>query len=181
MMRILLFLFVVTATTLSCDGQKKKESPSNTIITNYYFIRHAEKDLSDPSNRNPDLTIEGEERAERWKAYFSDKDIDAVYSTDYIRTMRTAEPTAVANNVEIQSYNPSELFSEDFKVDTAGKNIVVVGHSNTTPNFANAALGENSFKDIDESEYFHLYHVQLIVNDETGEVIDKKYNAVVVD
>jgi len=180
-MRILLFLFVVTATTLSCDGQKKKESPSNTITTNYYFIRHAEKDLSDASNRNPDLTTEGEERAERWKAYFSDKDIDAVYSTDYIRTMRTATPTALANNVEIQIYNPSELFSEDFELATRGKNIVVVGHSNTTPNAANVALGTTYFKDIDESEYFHLYHVQLVVNDETGEVIDTKNAAIVVD
>ena len=181
MMRTLLFLFIVMATTLSCDSQKKKKSSSNTITTNYYFIRHAEKDLSDASNRNPDLTIEGEERAERWKAYFTDKDIDAVYSTDYLRTMRTALPTAMANNVEIQTYNPSELFSEDFKMDTAGKNIVVVGHSNTTPNFANAALGENSFKDIDESEYFHLYHVQLVVNDETGEIVDKINASIKVD
>ncbi len=181
MMRILLLLFIVTATATSCDGQKKKESPANTITTNYYFIRHAEKVLTDASDRNPDLTTQGEERAERWKAYFSDKDIDAVYSTDYKRTMRTAQPTAIDNEVAIQTYNPADLFSEDFKLDTAGKNIVVVGHSNTTPNFANAALGEKSFKDIDESEYFHLYHVQLIVNDETGEVIDKRYNAVVVD
>lgn len=181
MTRFIIGLLVLSSFLASCNTKKKEVFVSNEIITNYYFIRHAEKDLSDTSNRNPDLTPEGEARAERWKDYFTDKDIDAVYSTDYLRTMRTAQPTALANQVTVIKYNPSDLFSTDFKMDTAGKNIVVVGHSNTTPNFANAALGETLFKDIDESEYFHLYHVQLVINDDTGEVIETKNASLVVE
>lgn len=176
-MRKIVLLLVLATFSVSCDGQKNKsESTNNEFVTNYYFIRHAEKNLSDPSDSNPDLTAEGEARAERWKDYFADKDIDAVYSTDYIRTMRTAEPTAKANGVAIQNYDPSALYDEDFKTATLGQNVVVVGHSNTTPNFANMALGEGqSFNAIDESEYFHLYHVSLLEeNDNEGEV--KKSN-----
>lgn len=166
MTRYFLLLLVLSTFTVSCDGNKKDSKSDTDIVTNYYFIRHAEKDLSDPSNRNPDLTAEGEARAERWKEYFVDKNIDAVYSTDYLRTMKTAEPTAAANNLEIKEYDPSQLNSTEFKMATKGKNVVVVGHSNTTPNFANAALGEEStFKPIDESEYYHLYHVTVLESD----------------
>lgn len=165
-MRTFLLLLALISISIGCDGQKKKASSSNSTETNYYFIRHAEKDLSDPSNRNPNLTEEGEARAERWRDYFKDKEIDAVYSTNYLRTMRTAEPTARAIGVTIQKYNPSELYSEDFQKATKGKNVVVVGHSNTTPGFANKASGKTaSFAPIDESEYYHLYQVSLSEED----------------
>lgn len=166
-MRTLLVLFVLINISLSCDGQKKGTKASTSEVeTLYYFIRHAEKDLSDPSNRNPDLTVDGEARAERWKDYFADKKIDAVYATDYLRTMRTAEPISRANDLEIVKYDPNDLFNDTFKKATKGKNVVVVGHSNTTPDFANKAMGNaSSFKDIEESEYYHLYQVSLTERD----------------
>ncbi len=176
-MRNLLVLLVFIATAVGCDGQKKKNKTQQ--VTNYYFIRHAEKDLSDPTNRNPDLTSEGEARAERWRDYFSDKEIDAVYSTKFTRTLETARPTAKANNLIIKGYDPKALYDEAFKLATTGLNVVVVGHSNTTPNFANAVYGEpDAFKEIDESEYYHLYHVQLVGE---GQGIVKKMQALVID
>ena len=36
-------------------------------ITTYYFIRHAEKDRSNPSEKNMHLTDEGYKRAQNWK------------------------------------------------------------------------------------------------------------------
>ena len=38
-------------------------------ITQYYFIRHAEKA---DSSKNPDLSEKGLERAQEWKALFSE-------------------------------------------------------------------------------------------------------------
>lgn len=177
-MRKLLVLLVLITVSVSCDGQKKNKATTEQV-TNYYFIRHAEKVLSDPSNSNPDLTPEGEARAERWKDFFTDKDIDAVYSTNYLRTMRTAEPTAKANSLAIKKYDPRALNDGAFKLATTGLNVVVVGHSNTTPNFANAVYGEpDAFKEIDESEYFHLYHVQLAGE---GKDLVKKKEVLVID
>ncbi len=36
-------------------------------ITTYYLIRHAEKERTNPSNRDPHLTAIGQERAENWQ------------------------------------------------------------------------------------------------------------------
>lgn len=166
-MRNILMILVLAGISLGCDGQKKgTKGEIDEVMTSYYFIRHAEKELSDPTNRNPNLTPEGESRAVRWKDYFADKEIEAVYSTNYLRTMRTAEPTARANGLEIIKYDPRDLFNEAFKEATKGKNVVVVGHSNTTPDFANKAVGNTyTFKEIDESEYYHLYKVSLLERD----------------
>lgn len=179
-MQKLFILLILVSFTLGCDGQKNnsKDTQGTEVVTNYYFIRHAEKDLSDPSNRNPDLTVQGEARAQRWKDYFSARDIDAVYSTDYLRTMRTAMPTAEAFDVEIIKYDPSDLYNEDFQEKTRGKNVVVVGHSNTTPNFANAASGTSDFKEIDESEYYHLYQVTLTAQ---GDMVKSKNVSLQID
>ena len=60
--------------------------------TTYYFIRHAEKDRTDPNNANPKLTPKGHQRAVKWSEVFQEVSFDAVYSTDYSRTIETALP-----------------------------------------------------------------------------------------
>lgn len=63
--------------------------------TTYYFIRHAEKDKSDSSNKNPDLTEKGIQRAEKWSNVFENIKLDFIFSTKYNRTIQTAQPTAL--------------------------------------------------------------------------------------
>ena len=129
--------------------------------TTYYFIRHAEKDRSDASNKNPNLKIEGVFRAAKWSYVLEHVKFDAVYSTDYNRTKQTAQPTAEKNNVEITSYNPSELNSENFAKNTKGKTVFVVGHSNTTPAFVNLVIGKDKYEDIDDNNNANLYIVTI--------------------
>ncbi len=123
--------------------------------------------IYNPSSHNPDLTKKGEQRATEWKAYFDDKKIDAIYSTNFKRTMNTARPTAIGNGLEIKTYNPSKLNSSSFKKNTKGKNVLVVGHSNTTAQFANAILKRNEAPEIDESDYGNLYIVRIVNNKTT--------------
>ncbi len=157
-MRFLLtFCFVFTFYT-NGFSQESKTTESNTY---YYFIRHAEKDKSDPTNRNPHLTEEGHKRALNWSNIFNQIDFDVVYSTQYHRTIETATPTADKNGLEVQFYNPRDLYSEAFKKATEGKTVLVVGHSNTTPAFVNAILGEKKYKLIDESNNGNLYIVSV--------------------
>jgi len=161
------FLFIA----ISCQQrpQKKEENikPKLDEISTYYFIRHAEKDTSDTGNRNPALTEIGKERAENWKNVFKNVDFDAVYSSDFIRTIETGKPTAESKGLKVQIYDHTKLNSDAFKKATKGKKVLVVGHTNTTPYFANAVFGEEIFKnDIDESQHGKLFIVQVNPNGE---------------
>ena len=58
----LLLLFILTT---SCNSQNKTDKlDKDTSI--FYLIRHAEKDRSDKTNRNPNLIEKGKQRAENW-------------------------------------------------------------------------------------------------------------------
>lgn len=148
------------------------EASQNTV---YYLLRHAEKDRSDPANRNPELTERGHRRAASWSRYFDTISLDAVYSTNYNRTMQTAGPTAAKQKLEINSYDPSNLYDPVFRKNTAGKKVMVVGHSNTTPAFVNKILGSDRYEDMDDNNNSTLYVVRLnngktIVNLKTVEL-----------
>jgi broad specificity phosphatase PhoE len=136
----------------------------NTVtpeITTYYLIRHAEKDRSNPQNEDPNLTEEGVARAARWAHFFRSVSFDEVYATEYRRTQQTAAPAALQSNVKVMPYHPNALYSEDFRNRTTGKTVLVVGHSNTTPQFANAILGEERFSNTDDADNGSLYIVTV--------------------
>jgi len=131
-------------------------------VTTYYFIRHAEKQRTDPTDKDPGLTFQGYKRADAWKEVFKNVKFDAVYSTDYNRTKLTAKPTADANNLPILVYDPRSMYTESFQYNTKGKTVLVVGHSNTTPMFVNKILGEKKYPQIDDSNNSNLYIVTVI-------------------
>ena len=157
MKKLVLFLFIATL-TFSVNAQEQK-STDNT--TTYYLIRHAEKDKSDKTNRDPHLIKEGLKRAENWKNVLKNVKFDLVYSTDYNRTRETAKPTAAANNIEVTFYNPRDLKIEEFMAKTKGKTVLIVGHSNTTPWFTNALLGEQKYGPISEDNNSNIFIVTL--------------------
>ena len=152
-----LVLAVILSTLVSCA--QEKDTGNETTI--YYFIRHAEKDRSDPKNNDPHLTEQGKKRAEKWAAVLKNIPFDAVYSTNYNRTLQTAKPVAAQNNIEITFYDPSEFDMNAFKKDTKGKKVLVVGHSNTTPRFVNLLSGTEKYEDIEDDNNANLYIVTL--------------------
>ena len=129
--------------------------------TTYYLIRHAEKDRTDKTNRNPELNSKGLERAKKWAEYFKSIDLDAVYSTNYKRTIQTATPTAESKKIEIINYNPRKMYDSIFQINTKGKTVLVVGHSNTTPVFTNKILGEKKYENMDDNDNASLYIVTI--------------------
>ena len=150
-------LLIVAFISPVCSQEKNTDSETTT----YYLIRHAEKDRSDKTNRNPELTKAGKKRAKRWRKHFKTIDFDAVYSTDYNRTKQTAQPTAKKNNLEITIYDPRQLYSEDFQKATKGQTVLIVGHSNTTPQFVNKILGEKKYEDIDDNDNSQLFIITI--------------------
>ncbi|WP_340063389.1 phosphoglycerate mutase family protein [Ascidiimonas aurantiaca] len=139
---------------------------SNDIetITTYYLIRHAEKDRSNPENPNPSLKQEGMARALEWAEVFADVKIDAIYSTDYKRTRQTAEPVSLKQKVAISLYDPRNLDLKDFKEDTHGKTVLIVGHSNTTPALTNALAEGSFYQSMDDTDNGSLFIVTVINN-----------------
>lgn len=135
---------------------------SESDISVYYLIRHAEKDRTDKTNKNPVLTQQGLSRALKWAEVFKDVNFDEVYSTDYSRTKQTAEPTAFKQKKTLKLYNPSTLDIEAFKAQTRGKTILIVGHSNTTPVVTNKLLGEKKYKNMDDADNAGLYIVTIV-------------------
>ncbi|MBN4084738.1 histidine phosphatase family protein [Flavobacteriaceae bacterium AH-315-B10] len=166
-----LFTLILTILIISPTfSQETIEVKENTLeTTTYYFIRHAEKDRSDVTNKNPNLIQKGIFRAAKWSYVLEHVKFDAVYSTDYNRTKQTAQPTAEKNNLEITIYNSSGFNSEEFIKNTKGKTVLIVGHSNTTPMFVNAVIGNQKYKSIDDSNNANLYIVTI---SSTGEVSD---------
>lgn len=154
---LLCSLFLV----MNCFAQESEEAKIETETSVYYLIRHAEKDRSDKSNKDPKLTKAGNNRAVYWSNVLKNVKFDAVYSTDYNRTKETAAPTAKANELEVISYHPFKIKMDEFLKATNGKTVLIVGHSNTTPAFANRLLRKEMFESIDDSNNGNLYIVTV--------------------
>lgn len=129
-------------------------------ISTYYLIRHAEKVITE--DRNPDLTNVGKLRAEGWAKIFKDVAFDAIYSTDYIRTIETSKPTATKQNLELVFYHPTKIDIKQFLKDTKGKTVLIVGHSNTTPTITNKLIGSEKYDFIEDDIFGNLYIVEII-------------------
>lgn len=146
---------------------------NDTDATTLILVRHAEK-IS--TGTDPELTEEGIVRSNELTRILSQMELNAVYSSDFNRTKETAEPTALAQNLNIDIYNASNLVSLKNQVLNNHKNgkILVVGHSNTTPDFINLLLQENVLNDIPESEYDNLF-ILTLYEEGNGELLELKY------
>lgn len=144
---------------------------SQEEITTYYLIRHAEKVKTDTTDKDPTLNNEGIKRSENWVKILSDVSFDAVYSTDYKRTKQTAKFIADSQKLQILGYDSGNMFDEAFQYNTKGKTILIVGHSNTTPYFANKILGIEKYPQIDETNNGNLYIVTVIGDKKTSTLL----------
>lgn len=170
-MKKLHILLLSCIVLLSCgNNASEKKDDSNMIEgsgniiqkqkTTYYLIRHSEKDRS-VSGENPHLNESGKQRAEGWAEYFKNIELDEVYSSRFHRTQETAAPTAQSKNLNIKSYSPGKLFTNSFQKKTDGKSVLIVGHSDSTPQMVNKILGEDRFGPIDDTENGMLYIVTI--------------------
>ena len=134
--------------------------PENDCST-FYLIRHAEKVRTNKSDRDPKLNEKGILRALNWKEYFLDKDITKIYSTNYKRTLETVKPFQEAIGLATIVYSPSSIDYKDFISSNKGEIVLVVGHSNTIPNFVNELINDQVYAQIDDLNNSNLYIVNL--------------------
>lgn len=131
---------------------------SNEIYT-IYLVRHCEKDL-ESNNNDPTLTECGKKRADKLSSFFKDVDLDVIFSTDYDRTKSTAQPTAKVKGLEINLYDSQELEAFAKKLINCKKDVLVVGHSNTTGVLAGLLVGEE-IGSFDLDIYNRVYQVVM--------------------
>lgn len=167
----ILFLFV------SCQ---QKTSPSlnffekNNVIwqpTDQVFIlfRHAEKQTGE----DPELTKDGFKRAENLKNILNDIKPTKFYSTNTKRTKQTIDPILKKAKAQLNIYQASEIDSLSTSLIRNSQGIhVISGHSNTTPNFANALCDCKTFLEIDESDFGNIF---VVVSGESTKTYSLKY------
>jgi 2,3-bisphosphoglycerate-dependent phosphoglycerate mutase len=153
---ILIALFLAVSCSSGDDPQIFiQPQPVKTVV---YLIRHAEKaDLG----ANPNLSAAGMQRAQNWATLLQDVPFEAFYSTSFNRTLQTIQPIADDNGKEVTIYDPADFSLEDVVASHHGKNVFIVGHSNTIPQLINAYLGEDIYPDMAETEFGNLYKITV--------------------
>ena len=105
-----------------------------------FVVRHAEKQ-SESNEPGVPLSEAGRARANRLAALLKSAGVTAIYSTDFVRTLETAEPLAA----RLKAEHPRDT-------------VLVVGHSNTVPPLLKA-LGCSESIEIAAAQYDDLFAV----------------------
>lgn len=131
--------------------------------TTIYIVRHAEKDLKNPADTDPTLSLDGKDRAKDLAALLHPKRILAVYSTPYKRTRSTVEPTAYGHGVTVQNYDPSDPAALAATVLRQHKRggVVIAGHSNTVLELVEAFGIKRPIPALNEDDYNYIFEITV--------------------
>lgn len=135
-------------------------------VTTVILVRHGEKVAGAPKmNDDPALTPEGEARAQRLATMLRASGITTIYVTPFTRTRSTAAPAAAALKVTPIEVKPGPDYAAEvaakIRALPAGSTVLVVGHSNTTPNVIKALGIPNPPAIDDATEFDNLFVVTL--------------------
>ena len=134
--------------------QDRSTLGSNPEPLMVFLVRHGEKV---DQSRDPELSSAGYVRAATLAHSLRNAQLHHVYSSAYIRTMKTAEPTAAIHGLKVEVYDPSDLKSLAEELRQKGGRHLVVGHSNTTPRLVQLLGGEPGSEIHEPDEYDRLY------------------------
>ena len=134
---------------------------SSQECSEFFLVRHAEKDRSKAENNNPKLNQKGKERSLKWAEVFKNIELDKIYSTNYYRTIETVTPISKKLNLDITLYSLSKINYKNFISKNIGNKVLVVGHSNTIPGFVNSLINEKVYDQINDLNNSNLYIVTI--------------------
>ena len=151
MRRLFLLLLIASASRTAVAGN---------AITTVILVRHAEKASA---TADPTLSEAGSARAAELARVLADQTIDAVYATQFHRTQDTAALVAAEHHVKVQVIKAdAELakYAVAEVVNSWGKTLLFVGHSNTIPDLIEA-FGVAQHVTIADDQYDELFIVTL--------------------
>jgi phosphohistidine phosphatase SixA len=149
-----------------------QDSPTTVVL-----VRHGEK-ATTPAN-DPGLTDAGVARAQALVKVLAGAKIGAVIATQFTRTRDTAQPTAEAAHLAIETIatGPKDVHAKavaDAVRRHMGQTVLVVGHSNTLTSII-AALGGPTLRDLCDSEYSDLF--TLVLDKGSARLVRASYGA----
>ena len=149
--------------TITVDGGHKIELNKEAGAKVIYLVRHAEKDTVPKSN--PILTEAGYQRSYQLAEMLKKTRLDVIYSTLYNRTMHTVDSLGNTKGLATNIYQPKDLkqLGIDITESKELNNVLISGHSNTTPAMANVLMGEKVIDaGFDESDYDNFLVVNIL-------------------
>lgn len=149
--------------------------------TTVILVRHAEK-AAEPAS-DPGLTPAGEARAQSLVEAARAAGVNAIITSQFLRTKATAAPIASALRltpevIDAGGAQHPQAVAQAILTRHAGETVLVVGHSNTIPAIV-AALGAPQPPPICDSEYDGLYIVTVPASGE-ARLIRARYGAATV-
>jgi len=148
---------------ITVDGGHEIELNNEKGAKVIYLVRHAEKDTV--PKKNPILTAAGYERSYLLAEMLKKTRLDVIYSTIYNRTMHTVDSLGNTKGLPTQIYQPKDLkqLGIDIEQSKDMNNVIISGHSNTTPAMANVLMGEKIIDaGFDESDYDNFLVVNIL-------------------
>jgi phosphohistidine phosphatase SixA len=123
-----------------------------------FIVRHAEK--ASIADKDPDLSVEGQKRADALAHILKDSQITSVFVTEFKRTQETAAPTARAAHVSPTMIPSNDIGALAEKLRALTGNALVVGHDSTIPDLLKA-LGIATPVSIPGDDYTEIFAVLL--------------------
>jgi phosphohistidine phosphatase SixA len=120
-----------------------------------FLLRHFEKEQH---TKDPALTKEGLQRAFNLADFMRHYDIDYIFTSNYQRTKQSIEPLAQVTHKTAIVYDPRNLNTFAQLIHGLTGTIVIVGHSNTTPELLKLLGGPTIT--LDEDNYGTLFELQ---------------------
>jgi len=123
-----------------------------------FVVRHGEK--ASTGGNDPDLSLQGQKRAEALARILKDSEITSVFVTEFKRTHETAAPTAKAAQISPTIVSGKDTGALIEKLRALNGNALVVGHGNTIPDLLKA-FGIAASVNIPEDDYSEIFVVLL--------------------
>ena len=167
--------FLVLLCIIAAGAPAAAQSSATVVI----LVRHAEKAAAPAAD--PPLTEAGVARARALATALADANVQAVITTELIRTRETARPLADALGLPLETVHTgtggvhARAVADAVRAH-AGQTVLVVGHSNTIPSII-AALGGPRFSDICDTQYSNLFVLIVRPGDKKADLVVSSYGA----
>ena len=121
-----------------------------------YLFRHFEKQTD---VQDPELTRDGQQHAEVLAKLLRYSPIKQVLSTEYRRTIQSAQPLANQLGIAVESYDPRAPQALIERILQSKHDIAIAGHSNTIPDLV-TRLGGHAIP-LEEKDYGYVFVVDI--------------------
>lgn len=156
-MKLRFFILVGSLFYIGCTSSPESIQVKTTTV---YLVRHAEKAGTD-TDEDPPLTPSGKARAQQLIQALKQDTIQALYSTDYIRTKATLVPLAEKYHLPINLYEAHQYqqLANTIQDKHKGETVVVAGHRDNLLPIIKALEAPSPLDSIGPTEYDYIFKI----------------------